>query len=1036
MPDAAICPACRHANPRGARFCNECGCPLTADAAPHPDEAERRHLTVMFTDLVGSTALADALDPEELRTVIRAYQDMVAKVIDGLEGHVAQYLGDGVLAYFGYPRAHEDDARRAVRAALGILAAAKERSTSFRAPLGVELAVRIGIHTGLVVIGEVGSRGRPEHLALGGAPNVAARLEAIAQPGTAVISGATARLVQGAFVLRDRGTETLRGVATPIRVWEVLGESAGDARLEPLGSTPLVGRDRELAQLLECWRGAAAGAGRVVMVTGDPGIGKSRLVKALRERLGGGPHRELVSRCSAYHTQSAFHPMIDLAGRALGFTRDDSVDARLERLRTVLAHYGPALANTLPLFAELLSLPAPAGYTESAQRQRRRTFAAIVALLAAVAAEQPLLLVVEDLHWADPSTLELLALLVERVARTPALVVMTARPEFRALWPAAPHVSAIALGRLSGREVAEVVEHVAGDRALPAVLVAEIEAKTDGVPLYVEELTKMVVESGIVRETGGRLELIAPVGSLAIPATLQESLLARLDQLGPAKSVAQLGATVGREFTWDVLHAVSPLDAAMLEDALTALVEAELLAPLGAPPHVRYAFKHALVQDAAYQSLLRSTRQQHHRRIAEALVSRFSDLAEREPEVLAHHYTEAGLVDSALTWWKRAGRRASARSACLEAVAHLTRGLALLPAIPDPADRAQHELDLQTLIAPALMAVRSPTAPEVEQAYARARELCVAVGATPKLVFALEGLWAFYFVRGKYGAAFAMGERLLELAARFGTNRVGVIAHQAHGTTLLHMGQLARALEHLVEGTKLYERRAPDADEAFREVNDPGVMCLAFQGQALCLLGRLDEAQERAEEAIALARECAHPFSQAFALCASVLVAFGRNQPAYAVERVEKALAVSRDHGFPLWWAASTILAGWVAAATGRPEHGLAQLRRGLAGWDSIGAGNLRPYYLTLLADACRVAGEVDAGLVATSEALAAVEATGERLWEAEIHRLEGELLRLRGSAAKGEVEACYTRALEIARGQGAQLLEKRASASLWRLTH
>lgn len=1038
-PLGLACPACAHPNPPGGRFCTECGRALAARPAPAASEGERRQLTVMFCDLVGSTALSERLDPEELRTVVRAYQDAAGDVIQRLEGHVAQYLGDGLLAYFGYPRAHEDDARRAVRAGLEIAAAVEALSGRLAAEMRVTLAVRIGIHTGLVVVGEVGGRARQEQLALGGAPNVAARVQALAEPGTVVISGATARLVPGLFVLRDLGPAALRGVATPLRVHQVLGESAAESPLEaaaPGGLTPLVGREREAALLLERWERAAEGQGQVVVVSGEPGIGKSRLVQAVRDRLDPAVYARLDCRGSAYHRHSAFHPVIALAERALGLAREDPPEARLARLETEVARHRLPAAESVPLFAALLSLPAPDRYPPlalSAHRQRRKTLGAVLALLAAVAAGRPLLLTVEDLHWVDPSTLELLTLLVDQVPGMRVLALMTARADFRPPWAPRSHLTQISLPRLSRPQVLEVVARVSGGRPLPPPVVRAIEAKTDGVPLYVEELTKMVLESGLVREADGGWELAGPMASLAIPATLHDSLRARLDRLGPAKAVAQLGATVGREFGYEVLAAVAALDDTTLEEALAALVDAELLQQSGVPPRARYAFKHALVQEAAQESLLRSARQQHHRRIAEVLAEQFPDVAETEPELLAHHYTEAGHAEAAILHWKRAGRRASARAACVEAVAHLEKGLALLPAVPDAAARAQHELDLQTILAPALMAVRSPTAPEVEQAYARARELCRAVGVTPKLVWALEGLWAFYFVRGRYATARELGQEILDLAERLGVPRFRVIGHQALGATLLHLGALTEALAHLAQGAALYEPRPPDAGEDFREVNDPGVMCVAFQGQALALQGHLDRARARAEEAVRLARACAHPFSQAFALCAGVLVSFARGEAAPALAQADAALTLAREHGFPLWSATATVLGGWALAAAGRHAEGLERLRRGLAAWDAIGAGNLRPYYLVLLADACRCAERAEDGLAAVAEAGAAIEATGERLWEPESHRLRGELLLLRDAARSAEAEACFRRAHDLARDAGARLLAVRAALSLAR---
>jgi predicted ATPase/class 3 adenylate cyclase len=1045
-PLRVTCPSCAHVNAPGSRFCNKCGQPLRpapaprreeTTATPPPPAAERRQLTVMFCDLVGSTAIAERLDPEELREVVRAYQEVASQVIEQFEGHIAQYLGDGLLVYFGYPQAHEDDPRRAVCAGVGIVEAIAGLDTRLRARLDVRLAVRVGIHTGLVVVGEVGGGARQEHLALGGTPNLASRLQTLAEPGTVVISGGTARLVHGRFALRDLGLETPKGVTAPIRVYQVLGESAAARPLDiESGLTPLVGREHEVQLLLERWGHVKEGQGQVVLLSGEPGIGKSRLVQVVKDRLGREPHNRLECRCSPYHRHSAFHPVIDLLQRALQLEREDSAEQRLRKLEVALEQYRMGLPDAVPLFASLLSLPMSDRYpalTLSPLRQRKKILGALLALLAAVAAERPVLLIVEDLHWVDPSTLELLSLLVDQVPTARILALMTARPDFRPPWAPRSHLMQVNLTRLSQRQVSAMVEGVTAGKSLPSSLLDAIAAKTDGVPFYVEELTRMVVESGLVREAETGYELAGPMAPLAIPATLHDSLLARLDRLGAAKPVAQLAASLGREFTHEVIQALSALDEGALEEALATLVDTELLHQSGLPPRAKYTFRHALMQDAAYQSLLRSTRQQYHHRIAEVLADRFPEIVETQPELLAHHYTEAGRVEQAVLYWKRAGRQASARSACLEAIAHLTKGLELLDGLSDRAARAQHELDLQTILAPALMAVRSPAAPEVEQAYARARELCQQIGATPKLIWALEGLWAFYFVRAKYQAARELGEQILDLALRFEAPRFLVVGHQALGTTLLHQGELEPALALLEKGAALAGRE-PEVPGAFREVNDPGVMCLAFQGQALCLLGSPDRALAKSEEALDLARRFGHPFTRAFALCAAVLVSLCRGDARAAEQQAEAAVKLAREQGFPLWHATGTILRGWALAAEGQGEEGIAQLRKGLGAWDATGAANLRPYFLVLLADACRRARRVEEGRAAVGEALAGIQDTGERLWEAEAHRLEGELSLMRDVGDAPAAEASLKRAFDCARRQGARLFELRAATSLGRL--
>ena len=686
---------------------------LRVDEHQHP-EAERRQLTVLFCDLVDSTVLASQLDPEELREVVRAYQEACAKVIARFEGHIAQYLGDGLLVYFGYPLAHEDDAQRAVRAGLGIVEALGQLNTRLAQERGMHLAVRLGIHTGLVVVGEVGGGTRQEQLALGETPNLAARLQGLAASNTVVISAATWQLLGGFFACQSLGTRPIRGLAQPIEVYQVLYESTARSRLDVAGSaglTPLVGREQEVGLLLERWEQVKDGSGQVVLLSGEAGIGKSRLVEVLKAHVATEPQAWLTPcQCSPYHQNSVLYPMIDLLERvALQFERDETPQQKLSKLEGFLVQYGLPLAEAVPLFASLLSLPLGSSYAPlnvSPEQQKQKTLQAILTILLRRAAQQPLLFVMEDLHWVDPSTLELLSLLVDQGPTARILTLFTFRPDFTPPWTGRSHLTQLTLHRLTPRQAAEMTARVAHRKALPAEVVEQVVAKTDGVPLFVEELTKMVLESGLLQEREEHYELTGPLPPLAIPATLHDSLMARLDRLATVKGLAQLGATLGREFAYDLLQAVSPWDEATLQRGLQQLVEAEFLYQQGLPPQATYLFKHALIQDAAYQSLLRSTRQQHHQRIAQVLEARFPDICETQPELLAQHYTEAGLMAQAIPYWQQAGQRAIERSANLEAIGHLTKGLEVLTTLPDTPDRTRQELDLQTALGPALRAIK------------------------------------------------------------------------------------------------------------------------------------------------------------------------------------------------------------------------------------------------------------------------------------------------------------------------------------------
>jgi class 3 adenylate cyclase len=643
-------------------------------------EAERRQLTVMFCDLVGSTALSEQLDPEDLRKVVRAYQESCTEVIRRYDGQIAQHLGDGLLVYFGYPAAHEDDAQRAVRTGLEILAGLQllnaRLPSTIRAQLPHPVQVRIGVHTGLVVIGEIGSSEKREILALGETPNLAARIQGQAEPDTVVISGATYRLVQGLFDCQDCGPQELKGISTPLPLYHVVRESAAQSRFEVAlrtGLTPLVGREHEVGLLAERWERARQGEGQVVLLSGEPGIGKSRLVQELKEQLEHEGATRIEFRCSPYHQNSALYPIIDHLQRLLQFTREDSPTTKLEKLQHTLSHYRFLQADTLPLLASLLSLPHPEGappITLSPQKQKQKTQEALVAWIVEEAEKAAVYCAWEDVHWADPSTLEVLTLFLDQVPTTWLLALLTLRPEFTPPWGNRSHLSQMTLSRLGRSQIEAMVERVTGGKALPAEVMQQIVAKTDGVPLFVEELTKTVVEAMREQVTGNGLQGHGSVGAqhaapvpLTIPSTLQDSLMARLDRLGPAKEIAQLGATLGREFSYEILQAVSPLDEETLQQGLKQLVEAELVYQRGLLPQAHYLFKHALIQDTAYQALLKSTRQQSHRQIAQVLAERFPETVETQPELVAHHYTEASLSAQAIPYWQRAGQRAIARSA-------------------------------------------------------------------------------------------------------------------------------------------------------------------------------------------------------------------------------------------------------------------------------------------------------------------------------------------------------------------------------------
>jgi class 3 adenylate cyclase len=828
--------------------------PDTARVEPRPSEAERRQLTVLFCDLVDSTVLASQLDPEEWREVVRAYQDTCAKVIARYEGHIAQYLGDGLLVYFGYPQAHEDDAQRAVRAGLGMVEAMGQLNALLSQEHGVRLDVRLGIHTGLVVVGKVGGGPRQEQLALGETPNVAARLQGLAAPKTLVISATTYRLLGGFFACQSLGPHLLKGFAQPLEVYQVLSERTARTRLEAAGRTgltPLVGREPEVALLRERWAQVKDGFGQVVLLSGEAGIGKSRLVQVLTEHVAAEPQAWLTPcQCSPYYQNTALYPMVELLERvALRFEREESPEQKRRKLEGFLVPYGLPLAEAVPLFAALLSLPLAADdapLTMSPEQQKQKTLQAFLTILLRIAAQQPVLFVIEDLHWVDPSTLELLTLLVDQGPTARILALFTFRPDFNPPWTGRSHLTQVTLSRLPRLQAAEMTSRVAHGNALPPEVVEQIVAKTDGVPLFVEELTKIVLESGLLQERDDHYALTGPLPPLAIPTTLHDSLMARLDRLAAVKGLAQLGATLGREFSYELLQAIAPWDEETLRRGLHQLVEAEFLYQQGLPPQATYRFKHALIQDAAYQSLLRSTRQQYHQRIAQVLEARFPERCETQPELLAQHYTGAGLAEQAIPYWQRAGQRAVERSANLEGVAHLRKGLAGLATLPDTPKRLQRELDLLTLLGSALTRTSGPGSSAVEQVYTRARELCQQV--EPQQLFpVLWGLWYFYNTRAELQKAEELGKQLLTLAQQVQDRTLLLEAHHALWPTLFFLGELAAARGHLERGMALYDLQDHRSHAFLYGGHDPGSCCKQYTAWTLWALGYPDQALQSSQ---------------------------------------------------------------------------------------------------------------------------------------------------------------------------------------------
>jgi predicted ATPase/class 3 adenylate cyclase len=993
--------------------------------------AERRHLTVMICDLVGSTALATRLDPEDMGAVIDAFQAACARITLAFDGFLADFRGDGILAYFGYPRAHEDDAERTVRAALDIAAAVARLKTPAEEPL----SVRIGIATGLVVVGDRGGEGAlPEHTVIGDTPSLAARLQALAEPGTVVVTASTRRLLGDLFRLRDLGVHKVKGVAEPIAVWAVDGVSDSQSRFEAThaaGLTDLINREDELDFLLKRQRLAWKGEGQIVLISGEPGIGKSRLVAALEERIADQPHTLLRYQCSPHHGNSALYPFIAQLERAVGFKADDTSEERLNKLEALLAIAAPRVQDIMPLFAALLSIPFGDRYPKlppNPAQQRRRTFAALLDQFENLARQKPMLLLFEDAHWADATSLELLDLAVERVRQLPVLALVTLRPEFEPLWAGLPNVGTLALGRLDRNNVESIVTQLAGGRTVPAEVMNQIVAKTDGNPLFVEELTKAVLEGDILVKDADGYRLEGPLPPLAIPTTLQDSLMARLDRLAPVREIAQIGAAIGREFSYALMREVVGREPS-LKNALAKLEQAELLFRRGEPPEAIYSFKHALVRDAAYESLLKSRRQQLHGEIARTMEEKFPDIVASQPEILAHHFTEAGLVKPAIDYWLKAGNLALGRSANA-AVSHLKRGLKLIPSIDDPMLRNKSELLLQTSLGNSLRATKGWSTDSVKDAYTRALQLCRQSGLDEHTFPAVFGLWTWNFLRAELREAQALAEHLLNTGETANDSVYKVIAHEALGFTLFAQGKFSAAHTELERGIILCED-SKAAAYLDLSAQDPRVHLRSYDAMALWLLGFPDQALRLCAEARRYADASRHPFSEAMARTISLRVHQLRGETAIVAGQANAAIALCEEYEFVHYIAMALILRGWARAEQGEFEKGIAEIQEGLEKERATGALLFDSYSLGLLADACIKNKRYEQAREFLGQVqLRLDEESTERFYAAEIYRLLGETY-LRSNENLDQAEHYFYKGLKLARDQKAKSLELRLCLSM-----
>jgi predicted ATPase/DNA-binding winged helix-turn-helix (wHTH) protein len=1003
-----------------------------SDLATH-DAAERRQITAMSCEAIGVTARADGIGLEDLHEAIGAFQHCVSEIAGRHDGFVASHLGNTVLVLFGYPAAHEHDAEQAIRAGLELCAAVRTLRLGVNAPI----RCRIGIATGMVIVGDLVAVGEiRDHGIVGDAPDLAVRLQMSAQPDTVTIEPITWRLIGNLFDCHDLGSLDTNSDTRPIRHWQVLGESVVASRFEALhGSelTPLVGRDEEIDLLLRRWARAKAGDGQIILVSGEAGVGKSRITAAFEERLHAEPHLRLRYFCSPYHQDSALYPIIDQLGRAAGFAGNDPPAAKLEKLEASLARTAPP-DEDVALLADLMSLPAAARHplpNLSPQRKKERTLEALIRQLEGLAHETPVVAAWEDAHWLDPTSQELLDLTVERVHSLPVLLIVTFRPEFQPPWTGQPQVSVLALNRLDRRDRTVLIQQIAGSKTLPGEVVFAIAERTDGVPLFVEELTKSVLESGLLGVENDRYVLDRALPPLAIPATLHASLLARLDRLGSARRVAQIGAAIGRQFSYALVRAVSRLPEDELQADLGQLVASELVFQRGTPPDAVYSFKHALVQDAAHGSLLRNARQQLHAQIAEALAAHSPEIVESQPELLAQHCAEAGLVEKAVVFWGKAGHRSVARSAMAEAAAQFQKGLDQLALLRETPERRQKELELSSALGAVLNVVKGSGAPETGQAYARARELWEQLGSPVEFIQVPCGQSRYHAHRGELDVALRLDQDLLRLSRRRNDSAGLVMGHYSSGRNLMWVGSFASSRSQLEAVLALYDPNSHHSLVRQTGVH-PQLAAQAALGVVLFCLGFPDQALAQSNRAIVGARRLPHPPSLAMSLGMDALLLSIIGDDMGLEQRTDDLVAVATDQGFPFYRATGAIFRGWVKAKNPDVTEGLSLLRAGSSAYSATGATAWMPWYTALLAGACEIAGQIEEGAARLDQALQLVEKTGERWFAAELDRQRGRLL-LRQGLPK-DAEELYRKALGIAREQEAKLWELRAAASLARL--
>jgi len=1046
-----LCLVCNFSNPFDFEFCGQCASRLgktqntdghssASKHTPKQQSAERRQLTVLFCDIVGSSALSERIDPEELRDIMRDYRDTCYEIVNSYDGHVAQYLGDGILVYFGYPHAHEDDAQRATFAALEIVKHVPKRVYPVQQGNDVQLAVRIGIHTGLVVIGEIGS-GDKCSLALGETPNIAARVQGHANENTVVISGYTHQLLSRRFECQTLGTHILKGFSHPFSLFQVKQVRGNKNRSIETGypaRAMLVGRNQITGLLTEKLDQARKGVGQIVLLSGEPGLGKTRMVQMVCEEATKENCLFLDCYGALYYKNSFLYPVMDMLRRSIGLTEDDAPQKQISRIEKTITTLGMDPQTTTPILAELLSISLPekmiTDTNSTPQQRKQQTFDVLVNILQAVAQRHFVLLIVEDLQWIDPSTVELLSRLIEQPALTNIFALITFRNDFTPPWKSRTSLTQITLNRLTQKQSGSMVRQLCRGKTLPAEVFVEIINKTDGIPFFVEELTNAVLRSSLLVEKEKHFELGHNMSQLEIPGTLQDSLMSRLDDLGDDKELAQLSATLGREFTYELLLAAALQSEPSLQSGMNRLINAELFVQSGKPPKAHYRFQHALVREAAYQSLLKRTRQKYHQRISVLIKEKFPQIVADNPEILAHHYTEAGNNEEALHYWLAAGNSAIQHSANVEAVEHLNKGLTLIKKIPESPRLNMHELALQTTLGLATMMSKGYAAPEAEEAYVRAYNLCKNITDTNIVFPVLCGLWEFYIVRAELEKALKLANELQQYATQSGIPELLLEAKRALGTTLFWKGNFSGALQNLERHIEPQAGQSLTHTTLVAYCQDAQVASLANAACILWLLGQTDQALKRGQAALDLAERLAHPFSQAYALhfMGTLSQLCGDYKATYHYANAQ--IVLSETYGFSFWAATGHMLKAWSESAEQPADSICERFRQALYRYEKSGNRLARSYFQALLAELLHNAGQTDKARQTIESALQETALTGEGFFTAELLRIKGDFAIANDAGDYQLAKQYFNESLTIARQQDANALIQRTETSLAKL--